>query len=126
MSAILAKWSRAAANRDIGLVDELLADTIDFYSPVSEKPQQGKQAVRVVLYSAFCLFHDFKSGREWIRTSSNGAVELCQEFSAQLEPESLKGEAGRLNGVFVITCDRHNRITRLDVHARPIGAITRL
>ncbi|KAJ3337572.1 hypothetical protein HDU83_008587 [Entophlyctis luteolus] len=127
----LDKWHQAAFTQDSVLLGELLADSVEFHSPVSQKPYKGKKMTHAVLYSAVTLFHNFKYHREWTKqvSSDKSLTEYCLEFTADIDGGEGKGML-HLKGVDLITVFQgaggHCQIVRFEVIVRPLKAVARL
>ena len=110
---VLKQWHAVLANRDMALLQNILADNVVFHSPVVHTPQQGKQLCMAYLGAAAHVLGtpDFKYLREVI--SERVAV---LEFVTELDGIVI-------NGVDIIEWDDNNQITDSKVMVRPLKAI---
>jgi hypothetical protein len=95
----LARWHQLVRNHDPRGLDDLLADDAVFHSPVVHTPQVGKAATRMYLAAAFQVF--FNPSFRYVREIAGVAI----------------------NGVDMIKCDAHGKITEFKVMIRPLKAI---
>lgn len=109
----LAAWHAAAAARNAGALDTLLADDIVFHSPVVFTPQRGKRIVTQYLAAAFHVFADpsFQYVRE-----VHGSREAVLEFQVDLDGITV-------NGVDMLSWNSVGRITDFKVMIRPLKAV---
>ncbi len=107
------KWHKAIHDRDLSLLDELLADDVVFHSPVVWTPQEGKALTTMYLTAAFYVLggEHFKYAKEII--SGN---EACLEFNTKIDDTII-------NGVDIITFNEEGQITEFKVMVRPLRAI---
>ena len=112
----LEKWHVAVKNRDLNVLDEILAEDVVFYSPVVWKAQHGKDITKLYLSAAMFVLanEDFKYEREIV--SGNRA---CLEFSTKVE-ETI------INGVDIITFNDEGKIIEFKVMVRPLRAMMTL
>jgi hypothetical protein len=109
----LARWHQLVRNHDPCGLDDLLADDAVFHSPVVHTPQVGKAATRMYLAAAFQVF--FNPSFRYVR-------EIAGERDAVLE-FTLEIDGVAINGVDMIKCDAHGKITEFKVMIRPLKAI---
>jgi hypothetical protein len=109
----LARWHQLVRNHDPRGLDDLLADEAVFHSPVVHSPQVGKAATRMYLAAAFQVF--FNPSFRYVR-------EIAGERDAVLE-FVLEIDGVAINGVDMIKCDAHGKITEFKVMIRPLKAI---
>jgi hypothetical protein len=106
---VLKKWHQAVQQRDAGILDEILADDVVFFSPVVWTGQRGKALTKLYLTAAMHVIgnDDFKYVKEIV--SENQA---CLEFHSKLGDMMI-------NGVDIITCNDKNKIIEFKVMVRP-------
>jgi ketosteroid isomerase-like protein len=109
----IAEWHKLIETKDAASLDNLLADSVVFHSPIVHTPQVGKPITTLYLTAALYVFNNnsFKYLREII--SGNNAV---LEFSTVIEGITV-------NGVDMITWGADGRITEFKVMVRPLKAI---
>ena len=109
----IAAWHKLIETRDAAGLDNILADSVVFHSPIVHTPQEGKPITKLYLTAALYVFNNdsFKYLREVI--SGNNAV---LEFSIVIEGITV-------NGVDMITWGADGRITEFKVMVRPLKAI---
>ncbi|PCJ47253.1 MAG: hypothetical protein COA74_11980 [Gammaproteobacteria bacterium] len=108
------KWHSFVNDQQPKILDELLAEDVVFYSPVTFKAQQGKALTTMYLTAAAATFTAsgiFNYTKEVL--SGNQAV---LEFESELEGIYI-------NGVDIITCDENGQITEFKVMIRPLQAV---
>ena len=86
MTDPLALWHQAIVERDISLLDEVLAEDITFRPPTYWKERQGKAVTKLLLSNVVEIFEDFEYRRQWI-----DGDEWALEFSARIGDLHLKG-----------------------------------
>lgn len=109
----IAAWHRLVENRDAADLDNILAETVVFHSPVVHTPQAGKPITTLYLTAALHVLNNdtFKYLREVV--SGNNAV---LEFQTVIDGISI-------NGVDMITWGEDGRITDFKVMLRPLKAV---
>lgn len=114
--SVIDRWHRLVAARDLGGLDELLAEEVVFQSPAVHSPQVGKSITRRYLEAALEVLNNgsFRYVGEWVA-----------ERSAVLEFETVI-DGLQLNGVDLITWDADGRIVGFKVMVRPIKALQAL
>ena len=113
---VIARWHRYLGGKLSGGLDQLLADDVDFYSPVVYTPQRGKPVTTRYLEAAS-------------RTLAGGAggpfqctKQVLSGDTAVLEFEtSVEGKY--VNGGDIIRCDDAGRIVEFRVMMRPLQGI---
>ncbi len=105
----LQTWHRMVAEREMALLDELLAEDVVFYSPVAFNPYAGKAVVSFILQNVIQVFENFTYHREFISEDGHNVV---LEFSANV------GEA-KLKGIDMIRFNDQGRIVEFEVMIRP-------
>jgi len=109
----VAAWHRLVANRDVGGLDSLLADSATFHSPIVHAPQIGKAITQRYLTAAFGVFFNesFRYVREIV-----GERDAVLEFLVEIEGITV-------NGVDMIKWDDEGRIVEFKVMLRPLKGI---
>ena len=116
MSAAIDTWHRVLENKDIGLLDTLLADDCVFHSPVVHTPQQGKAITKFYLAAAANVLANgtFKYVRQVI-----GENDAMLEFTAEVG-------GIHVNGVDLIRWNDADEIIDFKVMVRPLKAVNML
>jgi len=118
------KWHLHLKGELPGGLDELLAENVEFYSPIVFTAQKGKVLTKMYLSAATSTF----GGGD--KTMAPGAKEsafkyvkevLCGNY-AVLEFESTV-DGKYVNGVDIITCNDEGKITEFKVMIRPLQAV---
>ena len=112
----ITKWHEIVSSKNYQLLEEILDDTVIFYSPVVFTPQKGKEITKIYLSAAAEVFegNSFSYVRELIKDN-----EAALEF--ELELDQIK-----VNGVDLITWNHEKRITEFKVFIRPLQAVNAL
>ncbi len=110
---VIAKWHKVVADKNIALLDEILADDARMHSPVVHTVQEGKQITKMYLAgAAMTIGNDsFKYVRE-----------IYDDGFAMLEFET-EMDGIIVNGVDMITWNEDNLITDFKVMIRPLKAV---
>lgn len=112
--ATLVRWHALLDSKDLSLLDDLLADSATFESPVVHTPQVGKQITSLYLKSAAMMLmsnSSFRYVNEWFNDSS-----AVLEFEAEVN-------GVKINGIDMIFWDADGKIDRFKVMIRPLKAI---
>lgn len=108
----LAVWHDILRTRDMGRLDEILAEDCVFLSPVLHRPQQGRELTRLYLTGAAQVFND----------SFHYVKEVVDDRHAVLEFVcDLDGTI--VNGVDIMTFDDTGMISEFKVMLRPLRAV---
>ena len=105
----LQTWHRMVAEREMALLDELLAEDVVFYSPVAFNPYPGKAVVSFILQNVIQVFENFTYHREFISEDGHNVV---LEFSANVGETKLKG-------IDMIRFNDQGQIVEFEVMIRP-------
>jgi hypothetical protein len=106
-------WHEFVRTKKPALLKQLLAENVQFHSPVVHTPQSGKAITLMYLMAALDVFSDnsFHYQRELL-----GDEFAVLEFSAEINGIVI-------NGVDMITWDAEGKITDFKVMIRPLQAI---
>lgn len=109
----VAQWHKLLEQQNAAGLGDLIAENAVFHSPIVHTPQLGKAITQLYLSAAFSVFYN--SSFRYIRelTTGNDAV---LEFKVEIEGILV-------NGVDMITCDEHGKITDFKVMIRPLQAV---
>jgi hypothetical protein len=109
----LAAWHEAMAAKDLGRVEDLLADEAVFQSPAVHTPQVGKALVAKYLRAAMVVLNNdsFRYVDEWTGPSS-----AILEFEAVLDDVYV-------NGIDLIRWNGQGLIVQFKVMLRPLKAL---
>jgi hypothetical protein len=104
------------AERDIGALDDLLADDAVFHSPVVHTPQRGKEITKLYLTAAYHVLFD--AGFHYVREVV-GPSDAVLEFNAEID-------GIQIDGVDMIHWNADGRIDDFKVMVRPLKAVNLL
>lgn len=110
---VIQQWHEVVETKNIGLLDDILADQAKLFSPVVHTVQEGKEITKMYLLgAAMTLGNDsFKYVRE-----------VYDNRFALLEFETVL-DGVFVNGVDMISWDSENKITDFKVMIRPLKAV---
>ena len=108
---LLDQWHHIVFERDLDGLQEILAEDIEFRSPVLWKPYPGRFPAFVILSNVIEIFEGFTYQRELI----SGNL-WALEFSANIGDLSLKG-------IDLIEFNAEGRIQKFEVFIRPANAL---
>ena len=114
MNETLRIWHDMLANKDPSRLEEVIADTCVFVSPVLHTPQEGGELTRMYLTGAFHILNvggDFHYVKEVV--SGDHAV---LEFVTKVDGLDV-------NGVDILTFDAQGKISEFKVMLRPLKAV---
>ena len=107
-----------------GGLDELLADDVEFYSPIVFTPLKGKDLTKLYLGAAGNTFSE--GDKEKAPGSSKSSFRYVKEVltgnHAILEFET-EVDGKYVNGVDIITCNDEGKITEFKVMIRPLQGV---
>ena len=112
----IARWHEMLANRDMSILNELLADDIVFRSPVAFKPYPGKPVVLFILSNVIQIFENFTYHREFY---TEDGLNVVLEFSANIGDKKLKG-------IDMIRFNEEGQMVDFEVMIRPKSGIEAL
>ena len=107
----IARWHEMLANRDMSILNELLADDIVFRSPVAFNPYPGKPLTNVIQ-----VFENFTYHREFY---TEDGLNVVLEFSANIGDKKLKG-------IDMIRFNEEGQMVDFEVMIRPKSGIEAL
>jgi SnoaL-like domain len=108
-------WHDMVHKRDLGRIDEVLAEDCVFLSPIVHTPQQGRDLTRLYLTAALAVFNEsFQYVKEVV--SPHHAV---LEFTCEVDGIMV-------NGVDIMTFDDVGKIIEFKVMVRPLKAVNLL
>jgi len=117
MHPTLKKWHEYFDNRDLKILDEILAEDVTFHSPVVHTPQRGKKITMVYLSAALKLLatpgtqHNFR----YVRKVANDRHFLL-EFECTLD-------GVHINGIDMMEVNEAGEIINFKVMIRPLQGI---
>ena len=112
--AFLEKWHKGVAERDLGLLGELVAEDAKISSPAYWSPKGPKPYVMEILRAVVEGTEDFHYTKEWIDGN-----EMILEFGARIDDTELRG-------IDRVTLNDEGLIDHLEVMIRPINALFKL
>lgn len=114
MNEKLSLWHKFIETYDAKILDELLAENVNFHSPFVWKPKEGKAITVIILTTVTKVLEDFKYIRE-ILDGNNWAL----EFEAKIGELTLRG-------IDLIQFDDEGKIIDFEVMVRPANALQAL
>lgn len=109
-------WHRLIEERNVGALDDILAEDAVFHSPVVHTPQKGKQLTKLYLSAAILVLgnSNFNYVREVI-----GDSDAVLEFTAEID-------GIHINGVDMVHWNAEGKIDDFKVMIRPLKAVNLL
>ncbi len=114
MNEQLILWHKFVETQDANILDQLLADNVQFHSPFVWKPKDGKLITTIILTTVTQVFQEFRYVRE-----------ILDENNWALEFEAKIGEL-TLRGVDLIRLNPDGKIIDFEVMIRPANALQAL
>jgi hypothetical protein len=108
------RFRAAAEGKDFSAMDELFAEEVSFRSPVVFRPNEGREAIAMVLRAVVEVFEDFRYSDQ-VESGDTGVL----VFEARIGDREL-------NGVDILRFDADGRIEELMVMVRPMSAVNAL
>jgi hypothetical protein len=105
-------WHDMLRNRDLGRLDEVLAEDCVFLSPIVHTPQQGRELTALYLNGALNVFNETFVYVKEVVTPQHAVL----EFTCDLEGIVV-------NGVDIMTFNEEGRIVEFKVMVRPLKAV---
>lgn len=112
----IALWERIASNRELHLIDSLIADDVVFESPILHAPQVGRDLTRKYLAAAVTVLSGPEAHYVNCWTADRSAV---LELTTTVQGLSL-------NVIDMITWNDDDLVTHFKVFARPAKALQAL
>ena len=110
------KWHQVVREKDFKLLEDILDESVVFYSPVVFTPQEGKKITLMYLSSVAMVFNV---------DSFSYTHEIIDGNMASLEFE-LELEGIHINGLDLITWNKDQKITEFKVFIRPLQGLNAL
>ena len=108
-------WHEMFKDRDIGRLDEILAENCVFLSPIVHSPQEGRELTKFYLTGAFNVFNDsFRYVKEVV-ADDHAVLEFVCDMDGIV-----------VNGVDIMTFDEQGKIVEFKVMVRPLKAVNLL
>lgn len=114
MNEKLSLWHKFIETHNPKILDELLAENVNFHSPFVWKPKHGKAITVTILTTVTKVLEDFKYVRE-ILDGNNWAL----EFEAKIGELTLRG-------IDLIQFNDEGKIIDFEVMIRPANALQAL
>ncbi len=113
MQETLDLWHRCVESRDVGLLDDILAEDCIFLSPVVHTPQCGGEITRLYLTGAMQVLggDHFRYIKE-VANDQYAVLEFCTEVDDIL-----------VNGVDIMTFNEAGKVSEFKVMLRPLKAV---
>ena len=113
--ATIKKWHEFISNADSSILDKILAEDVEFHSPVVWTPQKGKAISKIYLSAAGMLLKNFIYQKEIVSENEAALV-----FTAEIDDVTI-------NGVDIITFDnKTGKIIEFKVMIRPLQAVNKI
>ena len=113
---VIEKWHKLLANKDMAILDEILAEDVNFYSPVVHTVQAGKAITKMYLMGAAMTIGN--DSFRYVREVYDDGFALL-EFETEMNGIYV-------NGVDMISWNEQNQITEFKVMIRPLKAVNRV
>ena len=111
MNETIKLWHQFVEKPNIEILNEILAENVQFHSPFVWKPKDGKTITTQILLTVSQVFQNFRYVRE-----------IAQENQFCLEFEATIGEL-TLRGVDLIQLNEEGKIIDFEVMVRPANAL---
>ena len=108
-------WHEMFKDRDIGRLDEILAENCVFLSPIVHRPQEGRELTKFYLTGAFNVFNDSFHYVKEVVTDEHAVLEFVCDMDGVV-----------VNGVDIMTFDDQGKIVEFKVMVRPLKAVNLL
>ena len=108
-------WHDMLRKRDLGRLDEVLAEDCVFLSPIVHTPQRGRDLTRLYLTAALAVFNDSFQYVKEVVSPQHAVLEFTCEVDGIM-----------VNGVDIMTFDDAGKIIEFKVMARPLKAVNLL
>ncbi|CAN5552576.1 nuclear transport factor 2 family protein [soil metagenome] len=114
MNQTLSRWHQFIEKPKAEILQEILAEDVQFHSPFIWKPKDGKAITTQILLTVSKVFQNFRYVREI--TQEN---QFCLEFEANIGELTLRG-------VDLIQMNDDGKINDFEVMIRPANALQML
>lgn len=104
-------WHTIIFDKNYDLLNDLLAEDVEFHSPTVWAPKKGRDITAYILQMVSGIFEDFTYHREWIDGDS-----FALEFSAMVGDKRIKG-------IDLIRFNDEGKIIHFEVMMRPINGL---
>ena len=108
-------WHDMLRKRDLGRLDEVLAEDCVFLSPIVHTPQRGRDLSRLYLTAALAVFNESFQYVKEVVSPQHAVLEFTCEVDGII-----------VNGVDIMTFDDAGKISEFKVMVRPLKAINLL
>jgi hypothetical protein len=108
-------WHDMLRRRDLGRIDEVLAEDCVFLSPIVHTPQRGRDLTRLYLTAALAVFNESFQYVKEVVSPQHAVLEFTCEVDGIM-----------VNGVDIMTFDDAGKIVEFKVMVRPLKAINLL
>jgi ketosteroid isomerase-like protein len=108
-------WHEVLRDRDIGRLDEVLAEDCVFLSPIVHSPQIGRDLTRFYLTGALNVFNESFQYVKEVVTPQHAVLEFTCDLDGIV-----------VNGVDIMTFDEDGKIVEFKVMVRPLKAVNLL
>ncbi|HEY0589794.1 MAG TPA: nuclear transport factor 2 family protein [Pseudoduganella sp.] len=112
----LERWHKMIAGGDLSTLPSIVDADAVFRSPVANKPYASRQAVVLVLNTAYQVFENFAYHRQ---LATDDGLSVVLEFSANVGDKQLKG-------IDFIRFNDAGRIVEFEVMVRPLSGLQAL
>ena len=112
----LERWHKMVAGGDLSTLPSIVDEDAVFRSPIANKPYASRQAVVLVLNTAYQVFEDFAYHRQ---LASDDGLNVVLEFSAHVGDKQLKG-------IDFIRFNDAGKIVEFEVMVRPLSGLQAL
>lgn len=112
----LERWHTMVASGDLSTLPSIVDADAVFRSPVAHKPYATRQAVVLVLNTAYQVFENFAYHRQ---LASDDGLSVVLEFSANVGDKQLKG-------IDFIRFNDEGKIVDFEVMVRPLSGLQAL
>lgn len=111
MQQYLDQWHHVVEARDFDFLNDLLADDVEFLSPVVFTPKRGKDVTRFILVNVLDIIENFTYHREFMKGD-----DVALEFSGHVGDIQIKG-------IDLIHFNEAGKIDHFEVLLRPAKAL---
>ena len=108
-------WHDMLRRRDLGRIDEVLAEDCVFLSHIVHTPQRGRDLSRLYLTAALAVFNESFEYVKEVVSPQHAVLEFTCEVDGIM-----------VNGVDIMTFDDAGKISEFKVMVRPLKAVNLL